>query len=215
LKTIAALRDWQPTDTAKAVVLAAACAPLTLLLFDAASDGLGANPVEAVLHRTGDWALRLLLVTLAITPLRRWTGWQWLLRFRRLLGLVAFGYALLHGLTYVVLDRGLLWDEIVADVLERPYFTVGLTALLLMVPLAATSTRAMMRRLGRRWQQLHRLVYAAGVLAVLHFLWASKLDRVEPLVYAGILAVLLLSRVPGALRVRRHAAVRGPCSSPP
>lgn len=195
MKTIAALRDWQPTDTAKAVVLAAACAPLTLLLFDAASDGLGANPVEAVLHRTGDWALRLLLVTLAITPLRRWTGWQWLLRFRRLLGLVAFGYALLHGLTYVVLDRGLLWDEIVADVLERPYFTVGLTALLLMVPLAATSTRAMMRRLGRRWQQLHRLVYPIALLAVVHYLWLVKKDLTTPLVYGAVTLVLLALRL--------------------
>jgi sulfoxide reductase heme-binding subunit YedZ len=211
LKTTAALRGWQPKGAAKAAVLSLACAPLALLLCDAVSDGLGANPVETVLHRTGDWALRLLLVTLAVTPLRRWTGWQWLLRFRRLLGLLAFGYALLHGLTYVVLDRGLLWDEIVADALERPYFTLGLAALLLMVPLAATSTRAMMRRLGSRWQQLHRLVYPAGILAVLHFFWASKLDRMEPLVYAGVLAVLLVSRLPVAHRAWRHFAVQGQC----
>jgi sulfoxide reductase heme-binding subunit YedZ len=193
-------------------VLLLACMPLGLLLVSATTDGLGANPVEAVLHRTGDWALRLLLATLAVTPLRRLTGWQWLLSFRRLLGLTAFAYALLHGLTYLVLDRGLLWEEVVADVLERPYVTVGLTALLLMVPLAVTSTRAMMRRLGRRWQSLHRLVYAIAALAVLHFLWSSKLDRVEPLVYAGLLAALLLLRAPAVLRSRRPV-VQGPCDT--
>ena len=194
-------------------MLALACAPLALLVADAITDGLGANPVEAVLHRTGDWALRLLLATLAVAPLRRWTGWQWLLQIRRPLGLLAFGYAVLHALTYLVLDRGLYWDDVVADVLERPYVTAGFTALILMVPLAVTSTRAAMRRLGRRWQSLHRLVYAVGVLAVLHFLWSSKLDRPEPLVYAGILGTLLLARLPGLLRARRRPVVQGPCDT--
>lgn len=211
----AAPRRWQPLRAAKAAVVLLACVPLAWLVFDAAIDDLGANPVETVLHRTGDWALRLLLLTLAVTPVRRWTGWPWLFPFRRLLGLLAFGYALLHGLTYVALDRGLLWDELVADLLERPYVTAGFTALVLMVPLALTSTRAMMRRLGRRWQRLHRLVYAIGVLAVLHFLWSSKLDRLEPLIYAGILALLLLARVPAVVRAGRRLTVQGPCDTRP
>lgn len=211
----AAARRWQPLRAAKAAVVLLACVPLAWLVFDAVIDDLGANPVETVLHRTGDWALRLLLLTLAVTPVRRWTGWPWLLPFRRLLGLLAFGYALLHGLTYVALDRGLLWDELVADLLERPYVTAGFTALVLMVPLALTSTRAMMRRLGRRWQRLHRLVYAIGVLAVLHFLWSSKLDRLEPLIYAGILALLLLARVPAVVRAGRRLTVQGPCDTRP
>lgn len=213
MRTIAALRRWQPPRAAKAIALALACAPFALLAIDAATDRLGANPVEAVLHRTGDWALRLLLATLAVSPLRRWTGWPWLLPFRRLLGLAAFAYALLHGLIYVVLDRGLLWDDVVADVLERPYVTAGFTALILMVPLAVTSTRAAMRRLGPQWQRLHRLVYAVGIFAVLHFLWSSKLDRLEPLVYAGVLALLLLSRAPAVLRAWGRVAGPGPCDT--
>lgn len=204
MNPIAAIARWQPPRAAKAALLVLALGPMALLVAAAATDELGANPVETVLHRTGDWALRLLLATLAVTPLRRWTGWPWLLRFRRLLGLLAFGYALLHALTYVVLDRGLVVDEIVADVLKRPYVTAGFTALLLMVPLAATSTRAMMRRLGPHWQRLHRLVYAVGVFAVLHFLWSSKLARIEPVVYAVILAVLLIARLPVRLPLRRR-----------
>lgn len=193
----------------RAAVVLLACLPLALLVADAVIGRLGANPVEAVLHRTGDWALRLLLATLALSPLRRWLGWRWLLEARRPLGLVAFGYAMLHALTYLVLDRGLIWEDVVADVLERPYVTAGFTALLLMVPLAATSTRGAMRRLGPRWQQLHRLVYAVAVLAVLHFVWSSKLARPEAVAYAGILGVLLLARLPAVLRSSRLVA-QGP-----
>jgi len=204
------MRRWQPPRAAKPVLLAAALLPLLLLVADTLTDGLGANPVEQVLHRTGDWTLRLLLLTLAVTPLRRLTGWQWLQQFRRMFGLLAFTYGLLHGLTWLVVDRGLLWDEILADVLERPYVTFGFAALALMVPLALTSTRGMMRRLGRNWQRLHRLVYLVGLLGVLHFVWLSKLDRVEPLVYALVLAALLLMRLPASLRARRLAAP-SPC----
>jgi sulfoxide reductase heme-binding subunit YedZ len=201
---LTALRRWQPSRAAKAAVLALACVPLVLLAADAATGGLGANPVEGLLHRTGDWALRFLLLALAVTPLRRFAGLPWLAPFRRTFGLFAFAYAALHALTYAVLDRGMLWEEIAVDVLERPYVTAGALALLLMIPLAATSTRAMMRRLGGRgWQRLHRLVYAVGVLAVLHFLWSSKLDRPEPVLYGGVLAMLLLARLPAALRARR------------
>ena len=206
MNPIAALRRWQPPRAAKLVLVAIALVPLAFIVADAATDRLGANPVEAVLHRTGDWTLRLLLLTLAVTPLRRWTGWSWLLPFRRPLGLLAFAYGLLHALTYLGLDRGLLWDEIVADVVKRPYVTFGVAALLLMVPLALTSTRAMMRRLGRNWQRLHRLVYAVGVLGVLHFLWLTKVDRLEPIVYAVLLGVLLLARLPVARWSARRPA---------
>lgn len=171
-------------------------APLGWLVADIVLERLGANPVETVLHRTGDWALRFLLLTLAVTPLRRVTGWQWPMRFRRMLGLVAFAYALLHALTWLVLDRGLVWDEVAADVLERPYVTLGFGAFALLLPLALTSTRGMMRRLGRHWQRLHRSVYVAAALAVLHYVWLAKIERPEPIVYGVILLALLLARLP-------------------
>ena len=170
--------------------------PLALLVWRIAAGRLGANPVEAVLHFTGAWGLRLLLVTLAITPLRRLTGRGWLLRFRRMLGLFAFFYVVLHVTVYLVLDRGLAWDEIVTDLSKRPYIMVGFAAFVLLMPLAVTSTRGWVRRLGRRWQLLHRSVYLIAVLGVLHFLWLVKADLREPLIYAAVLAVLLAARVP-------------------
>jgi len=170
--------------------------PLALLVWRIAAGRLGANPVEAVLHFTGAWGLRLLLVTLAVTPLRRLTGRGWLLRFRRMLGLFAFFYVVLHVAVYLVLDRGLAWDEIVTDLSKRPYIMVGFAAFVLLVPLAVTSTRGWVRRLGRRWQLLHRSVYLIAVLGVLHFLWLVKADLREPLIYAAVLAVLLAARVP-------------------
>jgi sulfoxide reductase heme-binding subunit YedZ len=180
----------------KPVVLLLGLAPMAVLVGDAVLDQLGPNPVEALLHRSGDWALRVLLVTLAVTPLRRATGWAWLMSFRRMLGLLAFAYASLHAATYLGLDRGLAWEEVASDLLKRPYIAFGATAFLLLVPLAATSTRASMRRLGRNWQRLHRLVYVAAVLAVVHFLWLVKVDNLEPLAYGGALALLLLARRP-------------------
>jgi methionine sulfoxide reductase heme-binding subunit len=190
----------------KAAVFVLCLVPLALLLRDAAAANLGANPIEAVTHRTGDWTLRLLLITLAVTPLRSLCGWHALMRYRRMLGLFAFFYAVLHFLTYLVLDQFFHWGEIVADVLERPYITVGFASFLLLVPLAATSTDAMVRRLGgRRWQRLHRLVYFAAAGGVLHYLWLVKADLREPLLYGALLAVLLLTRVwiYGHARVRR------------
>ncbi len=172
--------------------------PLALLGWRIAAGRLGANPVEAVLHFTGAWGLRLLLVTLAVTPLRRLTGRGWLLRFRRMLGLFAFFYVVLHVAVYLVLDRGLAWEEIVTDLAKRPYIMVGFAAFVLLVPLAVTSTRGWVRRLGRRWQLLHRSVYLIAVLGVLHFLWLVKADLREPLIYAAVLAVLLAARVPWA-----------------
>ncbi|MBW8311196.1 MAG: sulfoxide reductase heme-binding subunit YedZ [Rhizobium sp.] len=163
-------------------------------------DGLGADPVAAITHFTGDWALRLLLLGLALTPLRRLLGQAWLLRFRRLVGLYAFFYACLHLATYLVLDLGGFWAQVFQDIAKRPYITVGFTAWLLLVPLALTSTRGWMRRLGRRWGQLHRAVYLAGALAVLHFLWLVKSDLREPAIYAAVLAVLLGLRLWWRLR---------------
>lgn len=168
---------------------------LLVLLFGWTGADLGANPIEALLHSLGLWGLRFLLLSLAVTPIRRWTGWYWLVRYRRMLGLYAFFYILLHFVTYAVLDQGLDPGAIFEDVLKRPYITLGMTALLMLIPLAATSTSGMMRRLGKRWIKLHRLVYLIGILAVWHFYWQVKLDALEATVYAGILAVLLLTRV--------------------
>jgi sulfoxide reductase heme-binding subunit YedZ len=170
---------------------------LTLEIFGVAGMSLGANPIEELIHRLGIWGLNFLLITLTVTPLRRLTGKNWLLRFRRMLGLFAFFYLLLHFLTYAGLDQRFDLAAIIEDIAERPYITVGFTALLLLVPLAATSTQAMMRRLGRRWQKLHRLVYLIAILGVVHFYWQVKLDTFEALIYAAILAILLAYRLAG------------------
>jgi sulfoxide reductase heme-binding subunit YedZ len=170
---------------------------LTLEIFGVAGMSLGANPIEELIHRLGIWGLNFLLITLTVTPLRRLTGKNWLLRFRRMLGLFAFFYLLLHFLTYAGLDQRFDLAAIIEDIAERPYITVGFTALLLLVPLAATSTQAMMRRLGRRWQKLHRLVYLIAILGVVHFYWQVKLDTLEALIYAAILAILLGYRLAG------------------
>jgi len=183
----------------KALLFATCLVPLAWLTWDALHDGLGADPVAALEHRSGDWALRLLLATLAITPLRRLTGRAELVRFRRMLGMFAFFYACVHLTIYVVIDLGAYWSQLFADVVKRPYITVGFAAWLLLIPLAVTSTRGMMRRLGRHWQRLHRLVYVIGFLAVLHFLWLVKADHREPLLYLAIFGALMLLRVRGGL----------------
>ncbi len=183
--------------TVKGLVWVLCLLPLGLLVWDAFTDGLGAEPIEAITHRTGFWGLTLLLVTLAVTPVRRLTGWNRIVQLRRLLGLFAFFYVALHFLTYVVLDQFFALEFIVEDVLERPYITVGFAAFLLLIPLAVTSTKGMIRRLGgRRWQRLHRLVYLSAILAVLHFLWLVKADLQRPLIFAALLAVLLALRLP-------------------
>lgn len=176
----------------KAGVHVLALVPLVLLLARAFGIGdLGANPVQELLHTLGKTALNLLLITLAITPLRRLTGMNWLVGLRRALGLYAFAYAMLHALTYAVLDWRLDMSTLLDDVTERPFITVGFLAVVMLIPLAVTSTRAMQRRLGRRWLTLHRSVYAIAALGVLHFFWQVKLDASLPLLYAGILACLL------------------------
>jgi len=162
-----------------------------MAVFGVAGLSLGANPVEELIHRNGLWGLRFLLITLAITPLRRLTGYLWLVRLRRMFGLFAFFYVVTHFLCYAVIDQRLALGAIVEDVLERPYITLGMVGLVLLVPLAATSTNAMMRKLGSRWQSLHRLVYVVAILGVWHFWWQVKQDIREPRLYAAILAVLL------------------------
>jgi sulfoxide reductase heme-binding subunit YedZ len=181
----------------KPAIFIAALVPLALLLWGATHDGLGANPIETITHETGDWGLRFLLITLCVTPLRRISGWNELIRLRRMLGLFAFFYVCLHFSTYIVLDAFFDLDYILEDITDRTYITLGFTSFLLLIPLAITSTNAMVKRLGgRRWRLLHRLAYAAALGGVLHFLWLVKLDLREPLIYAGLLLLLFLARVP-------------------
>lgn len=194
-----------PVRRLKPLVFILSLLPTMYLWWAGATGQLGANPIEALIRGHGDWALRFFLITLAVTPARLLTGWHGLIRFRRMLGLFAFFYAAIHLLGYVVLDQFFAWPAILADILKRPYITVGMSALLLLVPLAATSTRRMQRRLGgRRWQALHRLVYPAAALAVLHFYLMVKADTREPLVYAALLALLLLLRTPPVRRLVRR-----------
>lgn len=168
--------------------------PLALIVFHGLTDRLGAEPIEEITHRTGKTALTLLMVTLAVTPVRRLTGWNGAIRARRALGLFAFFYAVLHFGIYLF-DQWFDWSLIVEDVLKRPYVTVGFTALVLLVPLAVTSTKGWIRRLGRGWPKLHRLVYLAAGLAVLHFVWLVKADLRDPLIYAAVFAGLMAFRV--------------------
>lgn len=178
----------------KPLVLLACVAPLARLAAGAAGVGgvsLGANPVEEILHGLGKWGLNFLLITLAVTPLRQISGWVHWVRLRRMLGLTAFFYLLGHFLFYLIVDQGLHVGVVIEDIAKRPYITVGMAGLLLLVPLALTSTRRAMRRLGRRWQKLHRLVYVAALLGCVHYYWQVKADVREPLVYFAVLAALL------------------------
>lgn len=166
--------------------------PLVLLL----GSDLGANPIQTLERGTGDWALRMLFITLAVTPLQRLSGWNELVRLRRMLGLYAFFYALVHVGIYAILDQGLSLSAIVEDIAKRPYITVGFAVFVSLVPLAVTSTNAMMKRLGgRRWKRLHRIVYASAIGGVLHFLWLVKADLREPLIYLAVLLLLFALRL--------------------
>ena len=169
--------------------------PALWLIWRTLTDRLGANPIEELLHGIGDTALILLLTTLAVTPLRRLTGWNTLIKIRRPLGLFAFFYLCMHFLVYLILDQTLDLEFILEDIVERPYITVGFTAWVLLIPLAVTSTRGWIRRLGKRWRKLHRLVYVSAALGVLHFYWQVKADTRWPLVAIAVLALLLLFRV--------------------
>ena len=169
--------------------------PLGQLVYGYYSDDLTANPIEYITRFTGSWSLFILLASLTVTPLRRLTGWNEVIKLRRMLGLFAFGYAALHFSTYMVLDLFFDFAAIAKDILKRPYITVGFSAFVLMIPLAVTSTAGMIRRLGKRWQQLHYLVYVIAILGVLHFYWLVKADIRRPVQYGAVLTVLLGARL--------------------
>ncbi|MFZ5613446.1 MAG: sulfite oxidase heme-binding subunit YedZ [Pseudomonadota bacterium] len=192
----------------------ASLVPLAQLVVDFYADQLGANPIEAITHSTGDWTLIFLLLSLTATPLRRLSGWQWPMKLRRMLGLYAFFYACLHFTTYVWLDQFFDWRSILADIPERPFITAGFLSFVLLIPLAATSTTGMIRRLGKRWVRLHRLVYASAIGGVLHYLWLVKADLAQPLLYAAILGMLLGFRLlrhwKGAAGARRPQGIANP-----
>ena len=192
----------QPPGLLRAVLFLACLLPLARLFVLGWGDGLGANPVEFVSRSTGTWTLVMLCLTLGVTPLRHLSGWNPVIRLRRMLGLFAFFYGCLHLLCYVWFDQWFDGIAILVDLLERPFITVGFAAWLLMLPLALTSNAAMIRRLGRRWAELHRAVYAVAALGVLHFWWhkAGKNDLAEPMIYAVVVAVLLAWRLWRRLR---------------
>ncbi len=182
---------WKP------LILVVCLIPAALIVGDTftITGSLGANPIEEIQDRFGNWGLRFILITLTVTPLRQISGWNWLIRFRRMLGLFAFFYILMHFLTWLFLDQGLLLAAIGEDILVRPFITVGFTAFLILIALAATSTSSIRRRMGRRWQKLHYGIYIAGVLGVWHYWWQVKLDASDPAIYATLLTVLLGYRV--------------------
>ena len=185
-------------------------APLVRLLVLGLTDALTANPIEFITRSTGTWTLTGLMITLAVTPLRRLTGYNALVRYRRMLGVFTFIYASLHFTTYIWLDQFFNLAHVLKDIYKRPFITVGFAAFLLLIPLAVTSTNAMMRRLGKRWQQLHRLIYLIAGLGVLHYLWLVKKDLTQPLIYTGVLVALLALRLPFiASRLSTWRGLRG------
>jgi sulfoxide reductase heme-binding subunit YedZ len=206
------MNRWLLHAAAKPLLFSLALLPFAHLLWGAATNNLGANPAEALIRGTGDWTLRFLCLTLAVTPLREWTGWSALARLRRMLGLFAFFYLVLHVMAYAWLDMGLDPGSILADIPKRPFILVGTLALLLMIPLAATSFNRAIKALGAaRWKRLHQAVYGIVLLALLHFFWmrAGKNDFAEVGVYAAIVAVLLGWRGVQALRHRHRIASQG------
>lgn len=191
----------------KALIFLLALWPLAKLMILGFQDDLGANPIEKILRNTGFWTLTFLTITMAITPLRQLTQRVWLGRFRRMLGLFAFFYGVLHFSTYLVLDQFFDWANILKDISKRPYITVGFSALVLMTPLAVTSTDAMLKRLGgKRWRQLHQLVYLITAAGVIHFWWLVKKDISEPLIFAALLALSLTVRAYYARQNRVNSA---------
>ena len=202
-------RDQRVRRVIKPLVFAAGLGPAAWCVWLATSGGLGANPIEAAIRLFGDWGLRFLLIALAITPLREITGISALARLRRMMGLFAFFYVAVHLLAYVGLDLFFDFAALWADVLKRTYITVGMAAFVLLVPLAVTSTKGWTRRLGgKRWQALHKAVYAIGILGVFHYYMMVKADHRQPLIYAGILALLLTWRLFSRWRKRRQPATR-------
>jgi sulfoxide reductase heme-binding subunit YedZ len=182
------------SPAAKPVLFVLCLVPVFNLVWNAFYGDLGANPVEVITHETGDWALRFLLITLAISPLRQWFALAVLMRFRRMLGLYVFFYACCHFTIWLVADHSLDFGDMFEDIIDRPYISLGFSALVLLIPLTVTSNQAMVRRLGRRWKKLHQLTYLVVVLAILHFIWLVKADYLEVGIYAVIAIGLLLQR---------------------
>lgn len=190
----------KPTPWFRLLVFVLCLFPFFRLIWGLWADNLGANPVEFITTTTGSWALNFLMITLAVTPVRKLLGFASLIKFRRMFGLLAFAYAAVHFMTYVLLDHFFDFGAILEDVIKRPFITVGFTSFVLLIPLAVTSSRRMIQKLGgRRWQWLHRLVYLCGIGGVVHYLWLVKADRREPLIYAAILTVLLGYRLVSGL----------------
>lgn len=179
----------------KPIIFILCLLPLVLLFRNFYLDELGANPFEVLTRSTGEWTLRFLLLTLAMTPIRRLTGAAWPLRFRRMLGLFTFFYVCVHLLTYLWLDHFFDWEEIIVDIVKRPYITFGMLAFTLLLPLTFTSTKKMMKRLGQRWKSLHKLIYVIAILGMLHFLLLVKADLREPIIYAFVLVALFAVRL--------------------
>jgi sulfoxide reductase heme-binding subunit YedZ len=197
----------RPHRRLKPAVFLLCLVPVGLLAFDAFNDNLTANPIEYITRTTGDWTLRLVMVTLAVTPFRKLFGWNFLGRVRRMLGLFTFFYATLHFTTYIWLDQFFDFGSILSDIPKRPFILAGFTAFVLFIPLAVTSTAGWVRRLGgKRWQLLHRLVYISAIAGVVHYLWLVKADTTRPLIYGGILAGLLGYRILEAVRKQRRSA---------
>jgi methionine sulfoxide reductase heme-binding subunit len=192
----------------KTLVVTAALVPAAWLVYGLFYGDLGPNPAETLQLETGIWALRFLLVSLAITPIRRLTKWNRIISYRKVFGLLAFVYATLHLSTYVVLDRYFDWAGVVEDVAKRPFITAGMVSFTLLVPLALTSTKGSIRRLGKRWTQLHRLVYIAAIAASVHYLWKVKVIIGSPVYYAVVLGVLLAFRVVWSVRTARPMPAR-------
>jgi sulfoxide reductase heme-binding subunit YedZ len=190
----AVLSRWLSHPMSKPVFFVLCTLPFLWLLWRTVLGDLGANPVETVTHQTGDWALRMLLLTLSLTPLRKWTGISAFIRYRRMAGLFVYFYAGCHFLIWFVADHGLNFGSMIADIVKRPYITFGFTAFLLLTPLAVTSNQWSMKKLGKQWKRLHQLVYATIVLGVAHYLWLVKADYLEPMIYAVIASLLLLLR---------------------
>lgn len=179
----------------KVIVFLLCLIPFLWLVVDTVTDNLGANPIETLHFRLGDWALRFLCITLALTPIKLLTGQSWPLRYRRMMGLYSFFYATLHFLVYIGLDLSLSWEQFIDEIPKSPYILVGLLTFLILSILAATSTKSMQKRLGKNWKKLHRLIYLAAGSAVVHYFWLVKADYREPLLYAAIIFLLLSVRV--------------------
>ncbi len=190
-----AVQELLKSRVAKPLVFVLCLLPLSSIVWRIFYGDLGSDPIETITFATGDWTLRFLLITLAVTPFRQWFGLSALLRFRRMLGLYVFFYACCHFLIWFIIDHALSFGDMVEDIIDRPYITFGFSALMLLIPLAVTSNNVMVRKLGKRWKKLHQLVYAIIILGVLHYLWLTKADYLEPGIYAFIAGVLLFQRL--------------------